>query len=756
MTSRHRPAVYHGIRVLDCTQGIAGPTATMHLGDLGADVLKVEPPEGDHSAAEPGYQCWNRNKQLTALDLGDQQDVRELRRLARRADVVVFDWPAARMERLGFDATSLRAERRDLIHVWMPPLGPTGRWAHLPDVPALLAAVSGVADFHRATEDRPVLPVVPVLAYAHGALGAAAASAALLSSRRTGTAQAVVVSGLHAVSAMQAAVTVTAPGISSPGMQKVGVASLANYAPYRCADGQWLFLGALTEGFFIKTLDVIGLMDVLVMPEVEGSFANILRPEVSAGVLTRVQERFAERDRPTWLEMLDRAGVPVAPVSTRHEWFDSETVAANHLRVTIRHSGLGDVTMPGLPVELSLTPGAVRHLPDESHRVTAARYWDDAAAPAGPYPGTPASEPELPLTGLNVVDASSFVAGTFGPSILAGYGASVVKVEPPTGDPYRAFSGSFAVINQWKRGACLDLTAPDERESFDSLLAGADVFVENLRRSSRQRLGLDAPSVGMRHPHLVHCSMGAYGDGPLAGKPGFDPLLQARSGLMAAQGGADGPAMSSMLVHDIAAGSVAAVGILAALYHREVSGVGQHVAASLAHASVMVQAGELTSFEGSPPALVGGRDWPGPAPYRRLYSCRDGWLCLWARTDAEVASVHRVLELNGSQTDGSQTDRDRLAERLGELTATEALDRLGSARVPAARVLSRFDVYTDPWLAQNRMFHSVPDAAVGAYYGVRSFADWPQCAAPPPSRSFAIGDDTAPVLARTRVSRPGL
>jgi crotonobetainyl-CoA:carnitine CoA-transferase CaiB-like acyl-CoA transferase len=72
-TSRHHPAVYRGIRVLDCTQGIAGPTATMHLADLGADVLKVEPLEGDRSAAERGYQCWNRNKQLIVLDLRTKQ-----------------------------------------------------------------------------------------------------------------------------------------------------------------------------------------------------------------------------------------------------------------------------------------------------------------------------------------------------------------------------------------------------------------------------------------------------------------------------------------------------------------------------------------------------------------------------------------------------------------------------------------------------------------------------------------------------------
>jgi crotonobetainyl-CoA:carnitine CoA-transferase CaiB-like acyl-CoA transferase len=743
MTSVGSTGVFDGIRVLDCTQGIAGPTATMHLADFGAEVLKVESREGDRLRDDPGYLCWNRNKRFTNLDARDYRDLSELRRLLDCADVVVVDWPAAELERVGLDATTLLAERHHLTHAWMPPYSPHGRWAHLPDEPALLAAVSGVADFHRATEDRPVLPVVPILAYAHGALGAAAISAALLSRLRTGRGRSVVITGLHAVAAMQAAVTVSAPGISAPAMQKVGPASLANYAPYQCSDGLWLFLGALTEAFFLGTLDVIDLMDVMVMPGVDGTFANILRPEISAPVLARMQERFAQRNRATWLEALDGAGIPVAPVSTRQEWFDSETVAANDLRVDVNHSRLGKVTLPGVALRLSATPASIRHLPDDSYRGPSEQYWMDGAPTKGPRAGTAGEgRGNLPLKGIRILDASSFVAGTFGPSILAQYGADVIKLEPPTGDPYRAFSGSFAVINQAKRGISLDITTTSGRQTLDALIRKADVFVENLRPASRDRLGLDSESIYTTNPAMIHCSMGAYGKGPLGDKPGFDPLLQARSGLMDAQGGSHGPTMSSMLVHDILAGSLAAVGILAALYHREVSGRGQQVTTSLAHASVMVQAGELTSFAGRPPALSGGRDWSGPSPYRRLYRCRDGWICLWARCVAETVATDRALE----------SPVGEFADRLRSFSVGDALDRLATSGVPAAKVLSRYDVFTDPWLIENDFYHSIPDPDVGAYFGIRSVTDWPGSAQAPMVRSFPIGLDTAEVLAGAGVS----
>jgi crotonobetainyl-CoA:carnitine CoA-transferase CaiB-like acyl-CoA transferase len=740
---------YGGVRILDCTQGLAGPTATMYLADLGADVVKVEPPGGDHLKGDPGYLCANRGKRLITLDMADHRERAELRRLMSAADCVVFDGELATLERLGLDAASLRHEHPALIHAWLPALAARGRWSHLPDDPLLLAAVSGISDYHRAMSDRPVSPVVPAIAYAHGALAAAGIAAALLERRRTGAGRSLVVSGLHAVAGMQAAVVVQADGLVSPGREpKHGLAVLPNYAPYQCADGRWLYLGALTQTFFLTALEVLGLLELMALPCVAGVFANVLKPDVAPALISRLQERFAERPMRDWEEALDKAGVPVAPVMTRDEWFASPTVAANAMRVRTDHPDLGPVDLPGVPVALSETPGTVGPLPHD--RLSRAKYWtDDSTEPRSTNgPGQePAAlaEPDrpLPLEGLRVVDAASFVAGTFGPSILAHYGASVTKLEPLEGDPYRLFSVSFAAINQAKRGVAVDLKHPDGKAVLVKMLQQADVFVENLRASSRPRLGLDWPDTSALNERLVHCSVGAFGAGPLADKPGFDPLVQARSGLMAAQGGADEPAMSSMLVHDIGTGAIAAVGILAALYHRESSGRGQHVTTSLANSSLMLQAAEFTTYPGRPAATVGYRDWPGPGPYHQLYHCSDAWIFLvGGGTDGD--DVRRALGLPAQ----SGTDPEKeLSDAIGGLTVIEALDRLGALGIAAAKVLSRHHMFSDPWLEDNRFFHLITDSQLGVCRVVRTLADWPDTAHAPPARSFALGEDTIEVLA---------
>jgi crotonobetainyl-CoA:carnitine CoA-transferase CaiB-like acyl-CoA transferase len=161
----------------------------------------------------------------------------------------------------------------------------------------------------------------------------------------------------------------------------------------------------------------------------------------------------------------------------------------------------------------------------------------------------------------------------------------------------------------------------------------------------------------------------------------------------------------------------------------------------------MVQAGELTSFPGSPPPPVGGRDWPGPGAYRRLYRCADGWICLWATGGASEAATDRALEAAGQHRPECGPSGEGLAGRLQAMPVSEALDRLTAARVAAARVLSRYDVFTDPWLRENEMFHSIPDPQVGAYYGIRGYTDWVGTAGGRASRSFSIGQDTADVLA---------
>jgi crotonobetainyl-CoA:carnitine CoA-transferase CaiB-like acyl-CoA transferase len=460
------------------------------------------------------------------------------------------------------------------------------------------------------------------------------------------------------------------------------------------------------------------------------------------------------------------------PVGSRAEWFDSETVAVNGLRVGLDHTTLGRVDLPGLPASFSHTPGAIRHLPDEDHRFPSGDLWIDdgvgrerppQTATAG---GVVGGFPRI-LDGLRVVDASSFIAGTFGPALLADYGADVIKVEPPDGDPYRIFALGFIALNQGKRGVQLDLKDPGDRQAYLELVAGADVVFDNLRPATAGRLGIASADLHAANPRLVHCTVSAFGTrGIWAPRRGFDPLVQALSGLLRAQGGDDAPIISTMPVHDIGAGTVAAFGALAALYAREQTDQGQVVQTSLASVSVMLQSGELVTYPGRPPAPVGGRDFAGPRAGQRLYQCRDGWVCIAASTPEQMAGLMSALDLAESAkevpatdlfgAEGNGTLASVIAAALAPLPGEEALDRLLVEGVPAARVLTRAQTLDDDWLEANRVFHEVDDPDFGLCKIVRSYADWSRSGTSEPGPDVSaptIGQHTAEVLAEVGIER---
>jgi len=554
--------------------------------------------------------------------------------------------------------------------------------------------------------------------------------------------------------------------------RRKGGLGIPNYRVYRCRDDKWLYLGTLIQPFFLTALEVMGLLEVMVLPGIDGDFANVMNPEFNDEVGARLEQRFAERDRADWLHALDAAGVPNAPVGSRAEWFDSETVALNGLRVGLDHKKLGRVDLPGLPVSFSETPGAIRHLPDDAHRFPSGDLWNDERvgidllSESGTAGDLGSGSPRV-LEGLRVIDASSFIAGTFGPALLADYGADVLKVEPPDGDPYRIYALGFIALNQGKRGVQLDLKTPNDRQAYLELVAKADVVFDNLRPAAAARLGIASTDLQATNPRLVHCTMSAFGTkGVWAPRRGFDPLVQALSGLLRAQGGDDAPIISTMPVHDIGGGTVAAFGALAALYAREHTGQGQVVQTSLASVSVMLQSGELVAYRGRPPAPIGGRDFAGPQAGHRLYECGNGWICVAASTPEQMAGLLRALDLVESAkgaseagllgAEGTGTLASEIAGKLAPLSTEQALDYLSAEGVPAARVLTRAETLDDPWLEANRVFHVVDDPVFGPCKIVRSYAEWSRSgiSTPGPDASApTIGQHTAEVLAEVGIQR---
>jgi crotonobetainyl-CoA:carnitine CoA-transferase CaiB-like acyl-CoA transferase len=739
-----------GVRVLDLSEGIAGPVGTMLLGDLGAEVVKVEPPRGDRLSNNPGYVCWNRNKTITTVDASRRDGANEIRRLLSASDVVVVDNSPIDLRERGLDAETTKRVAPSLIHVWVPPYGEKGEWSELAPDPSLLAAVSGLCDIYNATEDRPVIPVVPLLSYEHGALAATLAVAALFRRSRSGMGQAVTVSGLHAVAAMLAALYVDAPDIVRP--PKAARSAIPHFRHYQCGDGEWLHLAALAQPFFLRALEALDLFEVMVLPGIEGDFLNLQRADRNGVAIEMLESRFLERPRAAWLQILSDADVPCAPIQSRQQWFDSETISANELRTTVVHGELGAVDLPAVPIEFSGTRLVVRHLPDSAHRTRAANLWREqrvGAPTSTPHP-TGTADIDAPLEGVRVLDLGSFVAGTFGPSILGFLGADVIKIESPNGDPYRDFPVSFAAYNQSKRGLAIDIKASEGTQALHRLVRTADVLVENVRPGVRRGLGIDALSLQKVNSRLVHCSVTGWGErGALSETPAFDPLLQARSGLMQAQGGDSDPVYSSMLVHDVGAGTLAALGILAALYERETSGEGREVGVSLSGASTLLQSGELTTFPLRPPPEVGGEDWQGPSATRHLYRCTDGWLLAAAKNSVDLSSISGPLSMDG---DADSRLTKLLEGRFISMSTAEGLKLLSSLDVPAAPVLSRTALYTDPWLEQNDFFHIVDQPGLGPCTVVSGFASWRGARIGYPAAAPTIGNHTREVLCEVGLS----
>lgn len=699
-------SAYAGFRVVDFSHGVAGPMAAMLLGDFGAQVVKIEPPGGEKGRDRPGYHAFNRNKQVLTLDLATADGLAAARHLVAGADVAIFDEAPGRLDPLGLDAATLTAAHPALVHAWMPPYGVAGRWSALAAHPLLLDGLTGIAFRQGAYADQPVHLVLPIAAYAQGVLGASAIGAALLERSHSGRGQGLTVSGLHA--AGEVAPTVRIEGI--PALPR-GIPPGANprYRLYQCADGEWFFLGTLFTNFYRKAFEAIGLEDAFEALEIDMVAAR----DLLIGI-------FETQPRDEWLELLRAHDVPCAPVRRREDWFAGPTVGGAGLRKVLVHPELGEIAMPAPPAELSATPASIRSLAQSIDRPPA--WSPKTAAPGNSTPGGP-------LARIRVLNLGTVIAGAYAGTILANFGAEVIKIESLDADPFRSDGAQFVGYNRGGRGLGLDLKQPQARALFLELARTADVVIDNYRLGVRSRLGIDYAALKAVNPRIISCSINAYGDkGERAALPGFDPLLQAEGGMMAAQGGEGDPILHTIAVNDVATAAVVSASVLAALNARERTGEGQEVLTSLMAQSLLFQLGEMVSYAGRPANPLGGEDCLGTSALHRYYSCVDGWIGLVCETASEAQAVGRVLQVEvGDDPLAEPVDgplATRIGAALGGRARGDALEALLAAGVAAAPVLRSADVLDDPWIAENHVLESWRHPRLGGVVSVRGYADF--------------------------------
>jgi crotonobetainyl-CoA:carnitine CoA-transferase CaiB-like acyl-CoA transferase len=322
-----------------------------------------------------------------------------------------------------------------------------------------------------------------------------------------------------------------------------------------------------------------------------------------------------------------------------------------------------------------------------------------------------------PLAGARVVDLTSSLAGPTATQLLAALGADVVKVEPPRGDHARAWGppflqgegAMFLASNAGKRSLAVDLGDDRGGEIVRRLADRADVFLQSLRPGAADRHGLGAAELRARNARLVYCSIGAFGaGGPLSAQPGYDPLLQAASGIMSVTGESDRPPVRvGVSLIDLGTGVWAALGVLAALYEREQTGAGRTLELSLYETALSLLSYQLVGYVGS--GFVPGREgsaFAQIAPYQ-VFPTRDGELMIVAGNDKLFAALCEVLGVRELANDPRFfTNPDRVANRSELLVLLEArtrerdsadlLDALVGAGVPASPVRDVGEVARHP------------------------------------------------------------
>ncbi len=389
-----------GIRVIDCSTVLAGPYATMLLADLGADVVKVEPPDGDGTRgwgppwvgdATRGtrtaayYLSVNRNKRSLRLDLSNDAGRDVLRTLLRDADVVVENFRVGGFERLGFSDAALAELNPELVHLAISGFGTTGPDAAKPGYDFTIQAGGGLMSITGEPDGRPLKVGVAISDVVTGLFGAVAVLAALIGRERRpdaprGAGQRIDVSLLESTLAVLVNQAQNAL-VTGAGPARRGNAhpNIVPYETFVTADGT-IAVGVGSERQWPRFCAAIGLPDLAT----EARFVTNGDRVVNRGQLIPIiAERLASAASATWLERLDEAGVPCAPIRDVREALDSPQSRALGSVVQMTHPELGRVDQVAPPFRLAATPAAVRTPPpligEQTDEILTEAGYDPAA-----------------------------------------------------------------------------------------------------------------------------------------------------------------------------------------------------------------------------------------------------------------------------------------------------------------------------------------------------------------------------------------
>ena len=753
------PEQLHSYRytVLDVSQDMAGSFCTKILAELGMNVIKVEPMEGDtlrrvgpfkdnvpHPETSAPFLYLNTSKKSVTLDLRSQRGHQLFDHLITQSDVLVGSFPADDSMAMKLEYERLSKLQPSLVMISLSPFGQSGPYANYKAVDLTLYALSGQMYLTGQKDREPLMPYGNQPQYQQGLSACVATLAALFCREMTGIAQEVDVAGMETgASTLENTVGLyTFRNVirSRCGNRYFRGSPIINY--YQCRDG---WVGLFPVGRSLEDLSLLiehpelGSM-LETGQDVEATFQQLHRL-ASSWCLNHSREEIFQRAQ----ELRIPCGIGYSICELLN---DPQLVSRSHF-VELDHSYAGHLHYPGLPIKskaLTPRPDRAPYLGEHDEEIFGKRRdrISDHRLPTISKEET--ANQKLPLQNIRVVDLTRAWAGPYATSLLADMGTEVIKIESDVYPDVFRSQGSeldsssshphetspwFHTINRNKLSLSLDLNKPEGRQAFKELVTISDIVVENFSTRVMPNLGLSYEELRQVRPDLIMISMPAFGaSGPYKDLVGYGEPMELMAGLAMLTGyeGDSTPIRMGVAYSDCLASYHAVIAALWGLLQRNATGTGQYV--DVSHFEGVVRAiGEAVltySMNGEQPSSRGNRSrWMAP---HGCYPCagKDKWLTIAVRSDSEWQALcqgmgHPMLSKDSRfATPAARKDHEReMDELISQWTRTmghiEAMHYLQQSGIAAGAVLSPDELVKDPHLSGRGFFEEEDHPITGKH-----------------------------------------
>ena len=746
----------HGVRVLDLGEMVSAPYCAKMLGDLGAEVIKVEPPGGDEARQDgpfpkdrPGdpeasalFLYLNTNKRSVVCD--SQDDGALLDDLYRWADVVVDNRANSEDETSAIRWEAARAANPNVLFTSITPYGLTGPKATTPADELTIMHGGGLANLlpvrSRSTDTPPVKLGGYQAAYQSGVMAAFTTLSMLF--RRSDAAPACLID----ISIQDVLAALVSPYLTLWKHYGITWGRISDRPPamgrMETADG-YIILNAFDDHHFEIFRGIMGNPDWCAGDEWKSMAYRShhlmdIAPQIDAWAKTQKKEELHRQ--------AGEARIPNGPINDAQDVLDYRQYAARNFFVEVDHGELGNLKLPGWPYHLPASPPSIRSTapPLDAHRdEVRAEVSSPAQRPATDHGENPT---KLPLEGIRVLEFAWVWAGPYTGLLLASLGAEVIKVEShkrqdlmrrsfvwPLEDPHPKKvptnqGMAYNSMNLNKRAITLDL-ATEEGATLARRLAGtADIVFDNMRPGALDKLGLGPDQLRAEHPDLIVASSSGRGrGGPETEFLGYAMPHQGIGGGAYISGHPDEPPCHSLGDIDIMNAMTFAAGIVAALHHRERAGEGQFIDYSQCEGVTALLGEVLLGYQlsGQMPERIGNRHHRhAPHNLYRAWGV-DRWLAIACHSGEEFARLCDVIgrsELADDERFRTAAARKEHEDALDAILATWTRERdrdwmvaeLQRAGVRAAPSQEARDLWVDPHLHERGAFATVDHPEMGA------------------------------------------